>query len=134
MFCDSRLRDFSKYPDPLGDSRTFATIDKKSPEAPVSEKGGVWMALDDLRWVHASICLVLCDPVIPVAQVCLVLSVPENGSDWQLTQIGLKRSDLSRTLDRIETGYLEKSRVLVPFSDPFLNMFGVFFRNVALKT
>ena len=76
------------------------------------------MGLDELRWVHASICLVLCDPVIPVAQVCPVLSVPENGSDWQLTQIGLKRSDLSRTLDRIETGYLKKSRVLVPFSDP----------------
>ena len=54
----------------------------------------------------------------PVAQVCLVLSVRENGPDWQLTQIGLKRSDLSRTLDRIETGYLKKSRVWVPFSDP----------------
>ena len=52
---------------------------------------------------------------MPVAQVCLVLSVRENGPDWQLTQIGLKRSDLSRTLDRIETGYLKKSRVLVPF-------------------
>ena len=55
---------------------------------------------------------------MPVAQVCLVLSVRENGPDWQLTQIGLKRSDLSRTLDRIEMGYLKKSRVLVPFSDP----------------
>ena len=55
---------------------------------------------------------------MPVAQVCLVLSVRENGPDWQLTQIGLKRSDLSRTLDRIETGYLKKSRVLVPFLDP----------------
>ena len=55
---------------------------------------------------------------MPVAQVCLVLSVRENGSDWQLTQIGLKRSDLSRTLDRIETGYLKKSRVLVSFLDP----------------
>ena len=53
-----------------------------------------------------------------VAQVCLVLSVRENGSDWQLTQIGLQRQDLSRTLDRIETGYLKKSRVLLSFSDP----------------
>ena len=55
---------------------------------------------------------------MPVAQVCLVLSAGENGSDWQLTQIGLKRSDLSRTLDRIEMGYLKKSRVLLVFSDP----------------
>ena len=59
------------------------------------------MTPGDSRWVHASICLVLCVPVTAVAQVCLVLSVPENGSDWQLTQIGLKRSDLSRTVDRI---------------------------------
>ena len=55
---------------------------------------------------------------MPVTQLCLVLSVRENGPDWQLTQIGLKRSDLSRTPDRIETGYLRKSRVLVQFSDP----------------
>ena len=40
-------------------------------------------------------------PVIHTAQFCLVLSVRENGPDWQLTQIGLKRSDLSRTVDRI---------------------------------
>ena len=93
-------------------------MDKKSPEPPFSEKGGVWMALDGSRWVHAPISLVLCVSVMAVAQVSLVLSVPENGPDWQLTQIGLKRSDLSRTLDRIETGYLKKSRVLVPFSDP----------------
>ena len=53
-----------------------------------------------------------------VAQVCLVLSVAENGSDWQLTQIGLKRSDLSRTLDRIKTDDLEKSRILVSFLGP----------------
>ena len=76
------------------------------------------MTLDEARWVHASICLVLCVPAIPVTQVCLVLSVSENGSDWQLTQIGLKRSDLSRTLDRMETGNLKKSRVLVPFLGP----------------
>ena len=55
---------------------------------------------------------------MPVAQVCLVLSVRKNRFDWQLTQIGLKRSDLSRTLDRIETDYLKKSRVLVLSSDP----------------
>ena len=60
------------------------------------------MTPDDFRWVHASICLVLCVPVMPAAQVCLVLSVRENGSDWQLTQIKLNRSDLSRTLDRID--------------------------------
>ena len=76
------------------------------------------MTPDEVRWVHAPICLVLCVPAIPVTQVCLVLSVRENGSDWQLTQIGLRRSDLSRTLDRMETGNLKKSRVLVPFSGP----------------
>ena len=86
-----------------------------SPEPPFSFLGGAWMVPDGSRWVYSSICLVLCVPVMPVAQVCLVLSVRENGSDWQLTQIGLKRSDLSRTLDRIDTGYLKKSRVLVPF-------------------
>ena len=76
------------------------------------------MVPDEVRWVHASICLVLCVPVMPSAQVCLVLSVPENGSDWQLTQIGLKRSDLSRTLDRNKQRSLEKSRILVSFLGP----------------
>ena len=49
------------------------------------------MGSGGLRWVHRSICLVLCVPVTAVAQVCLVLSVPENSSDWQLTQIGRRR-------------------------------------------
>ena len=55
---------------------------------------------------------------MPVSQVCLVLSVHENGSDWQLTHIALKRSDLSRTLDHMETCIDKKSRVLVSFPDP----------------
>ena len=71
-----------------------------------------------VRWVHASICLVLYVPVIAVAQVCLVLSVPENGPDWQLTQIGLQGCEISRTLDRIKTDDLEKSRILVLFLGP----------------
>ena len=67
----------------------------------------------EVRWVHASICLVLCVPVTAVAQVCLVLSVAENGSDWQLTQIKLQGCEISRTLDRVKTDDLEKSRILV---------------------
>ena len=59
------------------------------------------MPSGEARCVHASICLVLYVPVIAVAQVCLVLSVPENGPDWQLTQIGLQGCEISRTLDRI---------------------------------
>ena len=56
--------------------------------------------------------------MIAVAQVCLVLSVPENGPDWQLTQIGLQGCEISRTLDRIKTDDLEKSRILVLFLGP----------------
>ena len=59
------------------------------------------MGPGEVRWVHASICLVLCVPVTAVAQVCLVLSAPESGSDWQLTQIGLQGCEISRALDRI---------------------------------
>ena len=53
--------------------------------------------------------------MIPVAQVCLVLSVRENGPDWQLTQIKLQGCEISRTLDRLKTDDLEKSRILVVF-------------------
>ena len=98
--------------------RAHLTYINISPEPPFSFLGGAWARPAGSRWVYKPICLVLCVPVMPVAQVCLVLSVRENGFDWQLTQIKLKRSDLSRTLDRIETGYLKKSRVLVQFSDP----------------
>ena len=63
-----------------------------------------------LRWVHASICLVLNVPAIAVAQVCLVLSVAENGFDWQLTQIKLQGCEISRTLDRVELCHLISSR------------------------
>ena len=76
------------------------------------------MAPGESRWVHRSICLVLCVPVTAVAQVCLVFSVPENGSDWQLTQIGLQRCEISSTLDRVKTDDLEKSRILVAFLGP----------------
>ena len=62
-----------------------------------------------LRWVHAWICLVLYVPVTAVAQVCLVLSVSENGSDWQLTQIKLQGCEISRTLDRVELCHLKSS-------------------------
>ena len=96
----------------------WARLDKKSPETPFSEKGCVWMSPDESRWVHAPICLVLCVLAMPVAQICLVLSVPENGSDWQLTQIGLQGCEISRTLDRIKTDDLEKSRILVSFLGP----------------
>ena len=73
------------------------------------------MAPGGSRWVHAWSCLVLYVPVTTVAQVCLVLSVAENGSDWQLTQIKLQGCEISRTLDRGKTDDLEKSRVLVSF-------------------
>ena len=53
-----------------------------------------------------------------VAQVCLVLSVAENGSDWQLTQIKLQGCEISRTLDRVKTDDLEKFRILVSFWGP----------------
>ena len=53
-----------------------------------------------------------------VAQVCLVPSVPEYGSDWQFRQIGLQGCEISRTLDRIKTDDLEKSRILVSFLGP----------------
>ena len=76
------------------------------------------MTPGDSRWVHRSICLVLCVPVTAVAQVCLVLSVAENGSDWQLTQIKLQGCEISRTLDRVETYDLEKSRIFVSFWGP----------------
>ena len=72
----------------------------------------------EVRWVHASICLVLYVPVTAVAQLCLVLSALENGSDWQLTQIGLQGCEISRTLDRVKTDDLEKSRILVSFLNP----------------
>ena len=45
-----------------------------------------------------------------VAQVCLVLSVPENGSDWQLTQIGLQGCEISRALGRVELCHLKGGR------------------------
>ena len=48
--------------------------------------------------------------MIDVAQVCLVLSVPENGSDWQLTQIKLQGCEISRTLDRVELCHLKGRR------------------------
>ena len=44
--------------------------------------------------------------LLPTAQR-VVLSDRKNGPDWQLTQIGLKGSDLSRTLDRTKQGSLE---------------------------
>ena len=72
-----------------------------SPEPLFSFLGGAGTFPAGSRWVYKPICVALCVPLMPVAQVCLVLSVRENGSDWQLTQIGLKRSDLSRTVDRI---------------------------------
>ena len=53
-----------------------------------------------------------------VAQVCLVLSVSKNGSDWQLTQIKLQGCEISRTLDRVKTDDLEKSRILVSILGP----------------
>ena len=64
--------------------------------------------------------------MLPVAQVCLVLSVRENGPDWQLTQIGLQKFDKSRTLDRIKQRSLQKSRVLASFSDPNLHSEPIF--------
>ena len=45
-----------------------------------------------------------------VAQVCLVLSVPDNGSDWQLMQIGLQGCEISRTLGRVELRHLKGRR------------------------
>ena len=54
------------------------------------------------RWVHAWICLVLYVPLTAVAQVCLVLSVPEKGFDWQLSHIELQGWEISHALDRVE--------------------------------
>ena len=112
------LRHSDHPPGPEKRSGSTLTYINICPEPLFSFLGGAWTRSAGLRWVYKPICLALCVPVMPVAQVCLVLSVRENGFEWQLTQIGLKRSDLSRTLDRIETGYLKKSRVLLPFSDP----------------
>ena len=49
-------------------------------------------------------------PATAVAQVCLVLSVPESGSDLQLTQIGLQRYEILRALDRVELCHLKGRR------------------------
>ena len=49
---------------------------------------------------------------MPPTPIRIVLCVRENCLDWQATQIKLKRTDLSRTLDRAEQGTPEKSRVL----------------------
>ena len=78
------------------------------------------MGPGDSRRVHASFCLVLYVPVIAVAQVCLVLSVAENGSDWQLTQIKLQGCEISRTLDRVELCHLKSSRQNTRFLCLFL--------------
>ena len=101
-----------------------------SPEPPFSFLGGARARLADLRRGHALIFLVLCVPVMPVAQVCLVLSVRENGSNWQLTQIGLKRSDLSRTVDRINQ--MEKSYQVNFVTLPSYSRFRIFLYSLNL--
>ena len=67
---------------------------------------------------------------MPVAQVCLVLPVRENGPDWQLTQIGLKRSDLSRTVDRINQ--IEKSYQVNFVTLPSYSRFCIFLYSLNL--